>query len=34
MSRLNADDLVRNAYSKAVEDAEWAKGEARWKRED
>ncbi|KAG0553792.1 hypothetical protein M758_12G040400 [Ceratodon purpureus] len=34
MGRLNADDSMRNAQFKAEEDAEWAKREAGWKREE
>jgi hypothetical protein len=34
MSRLSADDSMRNAQFKAEEDAEWAKREAGWKREE
>ena len=33
-SRLRADDSFRNAQFKAEEDAEWAKREAGWKREE
>lgn len=34
MGRLNADESARNAQYKAEEDAEWAKREAGWKREE
>lgn len=34
MGRLQADESVRNAAFKAEEDAEWAKREAGWKREE
>lgn len=34
MGRLNADESARNAQFKAEEDAEWAKREAGWKREE
>lgn len=34
MGKINSDDSFRNAQFKAEEDAEWAKREAGWKREE
>jgi len=34
MGRLSADESIKNAQFKAEEDAEWAKREAGWKREE
>lgn len=34
VGRLAADESIRNAAYKAEEDAEWAKKEAGWKREE